>query len=162
MQLLAWWKDLMPYIKVGSGILQHDAEPRRYLVYILLLLSALMLLIFAAVHYAHESYRLATFQLVLGLSFAVFLKMPEKIMPIHIKENMIILGTLLVFLTLLASEGIANTGIYWVPLLPFLIFAMTGIRLGIRWIALFMMGLIGLHLLDRFAIFPSPYGTEEQ
>ncbi|MDQ6989394.1 MAG: hypothetical protein Q9M19_05880, partial [Mariprofundaceae bacterium] len=143
MKVWAWWKALLPYIRSGSGVLQGTVQARRNLAYILLFLSSVMLFIFAVVHFMHQSERLAVLQLSLASFYALCLWLPEQKMPIHIKENVIIMGTSLMFLSLIAGGGIAKTGIYWAPLLPFLVFAVTGIRLGIRWLVLFMLGLVG-------------------
>jgi len=159
MHIISWWQELLPYLKSGKGMLQKYDHERQYLVDVLLLISTVALASFAIVHYMHFDYRVATFQAVLAVIYTACLLLPEKKVSVATKEYVILLGTIVLFLVLIASGGIANTGIYWVPFLPFMIFAIVGLRKGVWWIALFILGFLGIILLDILHIFETPYSA---
>jgi len=77
------------------------------------------------------------------------------------KESLVIVGTIVMFLFLLADGGIAKTGIYWVSFFPFLLFGVSGVRRGWKWLALFLVGFLAIQILDMLDVIHTPYSYQE-
>jgi len=76
-------------------------------------------------------------------------------------EYTLMLAALLVFSSLLIDGGLARTGIYWVPVYPFLAFYVMGQREGWYWIALFLTLILASFGLHKAAYIDLHYSGEE-
>ncbi|MDX8382055.1 MAG: ATP-binding protein [Ghiorsea sp.] len=65
------------------------------------------------------------------------------------------------FWLLFSDGGIERTGIFWVPFFPFLVFVVSGLQRGIRWLSIFTIGLLSIAVLNYADIYKLPYSPEE-
>ncbi|MDX8384367.1 MAG: hypothetical protein R8M45_09815, partial [Ghiorsea sp.] len=161
MRIINWWMEMLPHLISKEFLWYKSDEDRHYLVSMLLWASTAALLCFAIIHYLHHSPMLAAFQLLLAIIYMIILLTLEQKLSLQSQENILLSGTIAMFLTLLASGGLAKTGIYWVSLLPFLVFSIAGLRKGWGWLGIFVAGLMGVKTLDYYHIFQTAYSLEE-
>jgi len=127
----------------------------------MLVLSVLLLGGFSIAHLFVHHTTTAIFQMSLASLYAFTYFDPLKMLTYKHKENISMMGTMLLFWFLFTDGSFERTGIYWIPFFPLLAFAVSGLSRGLSWVALFSIGLFGIEALDYFDIFKTPYSGEE-
>ncbi len=152
---------IFSYFKVNAEQEQRPYEYRIQLVNVMLVLSMLVLGGFSIAHLFVHHTTTAIFQIGLALLYAFTYFDPLKILTYKRKENIAMMGTMLLFWFLFTDGSFERTGIYWIPFFPFLAFAVSGLSRGLAWVALFSMGLLGIEALAYMDMMTSPYSGLE-
>jgi len=122
---------------------------------LLVLLLALALAVsvsFSIINYLHLHYWLAYAQVLIALASVPLLIMGLRNRWLPGTDALVMVLAFLSFSALFIDGGIAQTGIYWALMFPFLAFLLTGVKLGWRWILAFILmngGLLFLHGLGQ-------------
>lgn len=127
----------------------------------MIFLETLLMFPFAITHIFYEMYLLSAIQFGLGFVFLAVLFTPNATLPVRYKENIAIFSLIVLFWAMLALGGIANTGIYWSPMLPFVVFTMSGIAKGFKWLVIYVFGVFALQALHFFSHIRIPYSYEQ-
>lgn len=148
---------------LGLLNLPEDKEQayHRTLTQVMLSIAAVILGVFCIVHIFLGEYVMAVIQGLLSILYALAYTDFFKVASARFKEIAVVTGTCLLFWFFLIDGGIANTAVYWIPFFPFMIFAVAGIRRGLRWNFFFLSGAFiiqGLIYLEKIS---SPYTFEE-
>lgn len=134
MHYLSWVKGLGPYLMANKKM---APEKQEILVNSTLLIGTIIFPLFSIANYANGYTDLAVYELFLTfVYFGTFLISSEKL-NMQTKGTIAITGTVFLLLLLYVAGGIENTGIYWLPILPFIVFTMTEIRKAWLWILSF-------------------------
>ncbi len=152
---------IFSYFNVDTNEEHRPYEYRVQLVNVMLVLSMVILGSFSVLHLLSNHILMAVFQASLAIIYAFTYFDPLKMLRYKYKENIVIIGTVLLFWYLFFDGGIEATGIFWVPFFPFLVFAVSGLQSGKYWVLLFGSGLVGIEILDYLNIFKLVYSSQE-
>ncbi len=141
---------------------QTQTSYHHALVQLMLGVGAAVLFVFAMVHVVLGFYGMAVVQMLLSIVYTLAYFDFFKVANDKFKEVAIMVGTSLLFWFFLVDGGIANTAIYWVPLFPFLAFAVAGVRRGLRWVILFLLGVLAIEAMVYAGLFGGAYSMEEK
>ena len=139
----------------------QEKDYHQTLTQVMLGLAMMILLVFSLVHIVLEHYVMAVVQGGLSVLFALVYFDVFSAANKHWKEATVILGVCILFWFFLIDGGIAKTAVYWIPFFPFMILAITSLRRGLFWIALFLAGALSIELLVYWGLLQSPYSFEE-
>ncbi len=153
--------DFLSYFYLDSDREHQEYKYREVLVNAMLVFSMLTLSVFSMLHFYKDDLILPIIQLLLVVVYAFSFFDPFQALSKRFKENLVISGMIFLCLFLLVDGGIAKTGIYWVPFFPFIAFALSGIRRGWRWVAVFALGLVGIQVFDYLDVLDTAYSFEE-
>ncbi|MDX8387433.1 MAG: ATP-binding protein [Ghiorsea sp.] len=147
MQYLSWIKGLAPYLVSNK---KAAPEKQEALVSSTLFIGSLFFPIFVVANYAYGFYTIAIAEFVLFLVYLVCLLAPNDRLSMETKGALSIAGTVVLMLMLYCIGGIENSGIFWLPLLPFLVFTMTGVRKAWVWLCVFILGIITIQIASSY------------
>jgi len=147
-----------PYIEAYK---MKTHKPQKKLVAMMLFMAMATFAIFSIFHLLHGMLFLGTIQFFLAVLYYVCLSNKSGSIPYSFKEAVLVIGMSILVLILLATGGIANTGVYWVPLLPFLVISMKGVHKGLFWLLAFVFCGVLLQVLKAYDIFSTPYTLEQ-
>jgi len=152
---------IFSYFKISETKEHRPYEYRVQLINVMLVLAILILSTFSAIHFYVNNMFMASFQIFWAFTFAFVYFDPFRFLTYRRKENVVVLGTILLFWFLFANGGIEKTGIYWVPFFPFLVFAVSGLQRGNRWLGIFALGLLSIEALNYAGVYALPYSPQE-
>ncbi len=158
MHFLSWLESIYFFLNKDE---KRSYDTHDIIVISMMFLEMLCMFGFALTHYFYGDYFLTSVQLTLGTIFLVSLLVPNKKLPVRYKEDIAISSLIIVFWAMLASGGIVNSGIYWSPMLPFIVFTMSGVTRGFGWLLFYLLGVATLQLLNYYDYFESPYSLEQ-
>ncbi len=124
------------------------SEHQEQLLKLIVLIAVLMLLAFAIFNTIAGFQTLASIQLFVTLLFTplIFSCYFHRIFSLRTLEITILCSAIIIFDSLLIFGGYANSGIYWLPIFPFLAFFTVGLYKGWYWLLAFLI--IGLIIVS--------------
>ena len=152
---------IFSYFNIGTNEENRPYEYRIQLVNVMLVLSMGILSGFALLHFYLGHVAMAGFQTALSILYAFTYFDPWKILRYQHKENIVVIGTILLFWFLFVNGGIEHSGIFWVPFFPFLVFVVSGLQRGKYWVGVFVVGLIAFEVLNHFHLIHLAYAQSE-
>jgi len=158
MRHLPWLKGIFAYLKADR---KTSAEKQAGLVSAMLVVSVAIYIFFALLNYAEGFYSLAFLLAALAVVNLVTLFLPNKQLSVAGKEWITLSGLIVLLLALYALGGIENTGIYWLSMLPFIVFSICGIKQGRLYLLAFLIGLFTLQILDLTHVFHVAYTLDQ-
>lgn len=156
------FKDLLQFMRGGHDLsLRENVEYRQRALAFTLRLAIPTALIFSPINYFAGHQWLGLLLLVIGLLLlpVCLMQRREHLLPLF--EWMMMICAILVFGGLWVDGGIANTGIYWVFIFPFIAFYITGLRAGWLWTAGFSALLLAVFIAQYEGFFVLPYSRDE-
>ncbi len=158
MNYLLWLKGIASYLLAERQITEERQEN---LLVAMLTISILVYTIFSIVNYFSGFYVLSAFEVLLVVVNYICLIVSNNTIPIAVKERITVFVTTLLMFMLFAFGGIEDTGIYWLLILPFIIFSMIGIKKGWWWLLFFVTGISALQLSDHLSLLHIPYSIAQ-
>jgi len=153
--------DIFSYFNISETEEQRPYEYRVRLLNVMLISAVAVLSVFSSIHFYVNHMLMAYFQAFWAIIFTFVYFDPIRFLTYRRKENIVVFGTVSLFWLLFADGGIDQTGIFWVPFFPFLVFVVSGLQRGTRWLAIFTMGLFSIAALNYADIYPLPYSPQE-
>jgi len=155
-------RDLLQFMRGGHDLyLREDADYRRRALAFTLNLAVPTALFFSPVNYFSGHQWLGLLLLVVGLVLmpVCLAKRKNHLLPLF--EVMLMICATLIFGGLWMDGGIANTGIYWVFIYPFVAFYITGLRFGWLWVGGFITLMLAAFFAQREGFLALPYSRDE-
>ncbi|WP_083530477.1 ATP-binding protein [Mariprofundus micogutta] len=144
----------------GYGNYSPDESGQKAVLMLLLTLSISVCSVFSIINFLYGHEWLAYVLIIVGLSFVpVIINGYRGCWFNHSREIFMCLA-FLTFVALFADGGIANTGIYWGLIFPFLAFLLMGVRIGWLWVAAFVFFYAGLLVLDDLGFMAFSYSAD--
>jgi len=156
------FRDLLQFMRGGHDLyLREDVDYRRKALALTLNLAIPTALLFSPVNYFAGHQWLGLLLLAVGLVLipVCLAKRKNHLLPLF--EVMLMICATFIFGGLWMDGGIANTGIYWVFIYPFVAFYITGLRFGWLWIGGFVTLLLAAFFAQYEGFFTLPYSRDE-
>lgn len=134
-----------------------STERQAILVASMLITGVVVYFTFAIVNYFNGFYALSAYEFALWIINIVCLITSDEKLSIEIKGNIAVFSAFLLLLLLYFFGGLENTGIYWIPILPLIVFPMVGIRQGWLWLGAFVTGILLMHSVCVTVGYQIPY-----
>jgi len=155
-------RDLLRFMRARNDLyLREDADYRRRALAFTLKLAIPTALFFSPVNYFAGHHWLGLLLLAVGLVLMPICLAKRKNHLLPLFEAMVMISAIFIFGGLWIDGGIANTGIYWVFIYPFVAFYITGLRFGWLWVGGFAALLLAVFFAQYDGLLILPYSTAE-
>jgi len=155
-------RDLLQFMRARNDLyLREDVDYRRRALASTLNLAVPTALFFSPVNYFAGHQWLGLLLLAVGLILipVCLVKRKKHLLPLF--EAMLMICAIFIFGGLWIDGGIANTGIYWVFIYPFVAFYITGLRFGWLWTGGFASLLLVVFFAQYEGLLLLPYSSDE-
>lgn len=156
------FRDLLKFMRGGHGLcLRENEDYRRRALAFTLNLAVPTALLFSPINYfsGHQWMGLLLLGVGLVLMPVCLAKRKHHLLPLF--ESLLMICSILIFGGLWVDGGIANTGIYWVFIYPFVAFYITGLRAGWLWTGGFAALLLAVFMAQSEGLLVLSYSRDE-
>ncbi|MBL4776001.1 MAG: hypothetical protein JKY87_08135, partial [Mariprofundus sp.] len=147
-------------VKILFGGYGHSKVIKRGVFLAVLMIAAPTGVVFTLINAAHGHVFLAWLLAVVSLLMTLLLYFGRKGLWLPYFEYVLMFIACLTFTSIFMAGGIAQTGIYWMLIFPFLAFILMGVKKGWWWIACFIFIQFDVVLLFNMNMVALPYSQE--